>query len=1057
MDASGGLVMKQKDAELIQQILAGNQDAFTPLVNKYQKGVHALAWRKIGDFHIAQEITQDAFLKAYQKLGTLKSYDLFGGWLYVIASNLCLDWLRKNPPPEQSLEVTDVSEVNQVSYSRYIAGKQTAEADEARREVVKKLLQKLPESERTVMTLHYLGEMTIKTISEFLGVSPNTVKSRLSRARNRLKKEEDMIRQNLGSFQLPANLTETIMREVSRLIPTGPAASKPVLPWALSAASAVLIFLLMGVGTQYLSRFQKPYNLNATSEPTVDLIEALFVVDTPAKPAVRNQAGSTATPGKSPGAGQQPDAKLFAAALVDAAEKLTPTPQWTQTKGPEGGIVNTLFTTSSGDIYAGTLTSLYKLTEDSRAWKHVNMRSGTSQNLQDWLAGAMQLAEHGDSLYLATDAEVLASVDNSEAWHSLGAHPGGPPRGFAVTDAGFYLALMEGVYYSKDGKTSWGVLKDGMEADKIRALAAVENTVFAGTSSGLYRLNAEKWELLTVGPADKPEQKLTIHALAAEAHRLYVAAGWEFTNQGGDRKTIITGANWWSLYRSTDLGDTWYAIDPRKKLENEREPKGGVRIQSPLDGKNSTQMDWTYANFRIITTKGRVMVADSQELFYSVNAGETWTAVDLKNRATTDKIAPPIVMLDANTFYRGTQSGLLRTTDAGKSWREFNTGLAGATVMELFAINGKLYALSMNGFVTSTDGGESWITPAIDGPDKLGASGMPMMETFNNTLYVKSMVGMAPQILRLSIADEKMIPIPGIPMVFEKPAPEQQVLNDLENQLEAKSVKKSVKALTEALEDIGKQDLENGKAPNLEEIDLELLNETINKPFTEAFADAMVPMFGNFAVSGETYYVEYKQKLFRWKPGETEWYNTGLVDSAENIFATMFSTPFDYSGGISTVTNMMDSMGFKIAVSGDTVYVAQRDGHLSQSFDEGETWNDVTQEIPFSFAAFNAITFAESTIYVATDKGVAHSSDGVNWREATDAEGNPLVVEKFAVEGTTMYGTTGQYVYQLKANSDTWKQVTPEIPDAVLSFVVDSNTLYVGTSSSGVLRFTLGE
>jgi len=1048
--------MKQKDAELIQRILAGDQDAFTPLVNKYQKGVHALAWRKIGDFHIAQEITQDAFLKAYQKLGTLKSYDLFGGWLYVIASNLCLDYLRKNPPPEQSLEVTDVSEVNQVSYSRYIAGKQTAEADEARREVVKKLLQKLPESERTVMTLHYLGEMTIKTISEFLGVSPNTVKSRLSRARNRLKKEEDMIRQNLGSFQLPTNLTETIMREVSRLVPVGPAGNKPVLPWALSAASAVLIFLLMGVGTQYLSRFQKPYNLDATSEPTVDLIEALFVVDTPAKPAVRNQAGRSAIPGRNPGAGQQSDARRFAAALVDETEVPIPEPQWTQTKGPEGGIVNSLFTTSAGDIYAGTPTSLYKLTEDSRAWKHVNMRSGTSQNLQDWFVGAMQLAEHGDRLYLATDTEILASENNGEAWHSLGTHPEGSPRGFAVTDAGFYLALINGVYYSKDGKTSWGVLKDGMEVEKVRVLTAVENTVFAGTSSGLYRLNAEKWELLTVGPADKPGQKLTIHALAAEAHRLYVAAGWELTNQIGDRKTIMTGPNWWSLYRSTDLGDTWYAIDPRKKLENEREPKGGVRFQFPLDGKNSTQMDWTYANFRIITTKGKVMVADSQELFYSVNAGETWTAVDLKNRVATDRIAPPIVMLDANTFYRGTQSGLLRTTNAGESWREFNTGLAGATVMDLFAINGKLYAGSMNGFVTSTNGGESWIPFAYDSPKpgRAGTSFMPTMETFNNTLYVKDIVGMAPQILRLSIADEKMIPISGIPMVFEKPVPERQVLNnDLENQLEAKSVK----SFTDALEDIGKQDLENGKAPNLEDIDLEQLNETINKPFAGAFADAMAPMFGNFAVSGETYYVEYKQKLFRWKPGETEWYNTGLVDSAENIFATLLSKPFDYSGGASAIANMMDSMGFKIAVSGNTVYVARRDGHLSQSFDEGETWNDVTQEMPFSFAEFNAIIFAGSTFYVATDKGVAHSSDGANWRAATDAEGNPIVVEKFAVEGTTVYGTAGQYVYQLKAGSNTWKQVTPEIPDAVLSFVVDSNTLYVGTSSSGVLRFTLDE
>ena len=1044
--------MIQNDAQLIQRTLEGDENAFGALVKKYQKGVHALAWRKVGDFHVAQEITQDAFLKAYQKLSTLKNRNAFSGWVYVIVARMSKDWLRKNRLPMDPLDTTDISEVDQVSYSRYTAEKQAVEADETRREIVKELLKKLPESERTVVTLHYLGEMTVKAVAEFLGVSQNTVKSRLNRARNRLRKEEDMIQQNLGSFQLPANLTENIMREVSRIAPIAPATNKPVLPWALSAASAVLIFLLIGVGTQYLSRFQKPYNLNATSEPTVDLIEAVFVVDTPAKPAVRNQAGSSAIPGRSPGAGQQPDAQRFAAALLDETEVPTPEPQWTQTKGPEGGIVNSLFTTSSGDIYAGTPTSLYKLTADSRAWKHVNMRSGASLNLQDWFAGAVQLAEHDDRLYLATDTEVLASVDNGETWNSLGTHPEGPPRGFAVTDAGFYLALMNGVYHAKDGKTPWEVLKDGMDVEKIRALTAVGNTVFAGTDSGLYRLNAEKWELLTVGPADKPEQKLTIHALAAEAHRLYVAAGWEFTNQLGDRQTIITGANWWSLYRSTDLGDTWYAIDPKKKLENERESKGGVRFQFPVPGKDSKQMDWTYANFRIITAKGRVMVADSQELFYSVNAGETWTSVDLKNRAATDNIAPPIVMLDANTFYRGTQSGLLRTTDAGKSWREFNTGLAGTTVMKLFAINGKLYALSMNGLVTSTDGGESWIVPPPDdnpGPGRSGSSFMPMMETFNNTLYMKDIVNMAPQILRLSIADGKMTPIPGIPMIFEKPVPEEQVLNNA-NPLEEKNGKAFVDSITE----LGKQDLENGKAPNLEDIDLEKLNETMN-PFERGFADAMAPMFGNFAVSGETYYVEYKQKLFRWKTGETEWYNTGLVDSAENVWATMFSEPFDYSGGASVFANMMDSMGFKIAVSGDTVYVARRDGHLSQSFDEGETWNDVTQNLPFSFTAFNAITFAGPTLYVATDKGVAYSNDGVTWHATTDVEGEPVVTEQFAVEGTTVYGIVGQHVYQLKENSDTWKRVTPEIPDSVLEFVVDRNVLYVGTSSSGVLRFTL--
>ncbi len=1039
--------MIQNDAELIQRTLAGDQDAFGLLVKKYQKGVHALAWRKIGDFHVAQEITQDAFLKAYQKLGTLKNHHAFSGWVYVIVAHLSRDWLRKNRLPMDPLDTTDVSEVDQVSYSRYTAEKQAAEADETRREIVKELLKKLPESERTVVTLHYLGEMTVKAVAEFLGVSQNTVKSRLSRARNRLRKEEDMIQQNLGSFQLPANLTKNIMREVSRIAPTAPAANKPMLPWALSAASAVLIFLLMGVGTQYLSRFQKPYNLNATSEPTVDLIEAVFVYDSPAKPAVRNQAGSSTTPGRNLGAGQQPDARRFAAALIDDTEVPTPKPQWTQTKGPEGGIVNGLFTTNSGDIYAGTPTSLYKLTADTRAWKHVNSRSASSLNLQDWMVGAIQMAGHGDTLYLATDTEVLASVDNGETWHSLGAHPEGPPRGFAVTDAGFYLALINGVYHSKDGKTSWVMLKDGMEVEKVRALAAVENTVFAGTDSGLYRLNGEKWELLTVGPADKPEQKLTIHALAAEAHRLYVAAGREVTTGfGAQFKSIITGEDWWSLYRSTDLGETWYDIDPRERTENERKPKGGFSMQFPVRSKDSEPIDFTYSNIKIITAEGRVMLADSRELFYSVNAGETWTAVDLKNRFATDKIAPPIVMLDAKTFYRGTQSGLLRTTDAGESWREFNTGLAGTTVMHLFVLSGKLHAGTMDGFVTSTDGGESWVPL----PKGIGDNAIKVAE-FGGNLYAKDINDMSPQILRLSIPDGKFTHISGMPVLFQKGDPVD---------LTALMEQESNKILSEALKDAGELDPENGKVPNLEDIDLEQLNqlnEKMGEVMQENVATFMMPAFGNFAVSGDTYYMEYGQKLFRWKPGMTEWHDTGLVDSAENVFATMFSTPFDYSGGISTITNMMDSMGFKIAVSGNTVYVAKRDGHLSQSFDEGETWNDVTRNLPFSFAEFNAIAFAGPTVYVATDKGVAYSSDGATWHTATDVEGEQIVTEKLTVAGTTVYGIVGQHVYQLKENSDTWKRVTPEIPDSVLSFAVDGNALYVGTFSSGVLRFVLDE
>ena len=1034
--------MEQKDTELIQQVLQGDQEAFGLLVKKYQKGVHALAWRKIGDFHIAQEITQDAFFKAYQKLGTLKNHNLFAGWIYVIASRLCSDWFQQNSLPEQSLEVTDISEVNQVSYSQYITEKQATDAHETRREIVKELLQKLPESERTVMTLHYLGEMTIKTIAEFLGVSPNTVKSRLSRARNRLKKEEHVIQQNLGSFQLPAQLTEYIMREISRITPTAPTASKPVVPWVLSAASAVLIFLLMGVGTQYLSRFQKPYDLNATSERTVEIIEAAFVLDSPAKPAVRNQAGNSATPGRSPGAGQRPDARLFAAA-INETEVSTPKPHWIQTKGPEGGLVNRLFTTTSGDIYAGTPTSLYKLADDARTWKLVNTRNANSLNIQEWITGGIQMTEHGDMLYLATDTEVLASTDKGETWDSLGPHPEGAPRGFVVTDAGFYLAFIESVYFSKDGKASWIPLKDNLEAEKIRALVAVENTVFVGTDSGLYRLNAETWELLSIGPADVHGEKPVIHALAASKHRLYVAAGKEVTTQSG---SLVTSDSWWSLYRSTNLGDTWYAIDPRKKTENERKPKGGFSIQFPLPGANSTPVDFTYSNFKIITSGAKVMLAHPRELFYSVNAGETWTSLDLKDRsAGMNNIAPPIVMLDPNTFYKGSQTGIYRTTDAGESWHQLNTGLAGTTVMDLFSVNGRLYTSGMDGLATSTDGGESWIPFTANAS---AMSGISVFRKFDDVLYMKGMAVMNPQILRLSTEDNKFIPIPRIPKIPEKV---DYLNNNLTNQLN----QKNDNAALDVLRNINKQDTEKGKT--LDAKDIEKASEAANQMIQESIGTTMTSMFGDFSVSGETYYVEHKQKLFRWKSGTDTWYNTGLVDSGENVLSNLMSTPFDYSAGISLFGNIRDSMSFKIAVSGKTVYVGKRDGHLSQSFDEGEIWNDVTSDLPFPVEKFNAIAFAGSTVYVATDKGVAYSNDGTQWHEIVDIGGSPLVIEKIVVDGTKVYGTSGQYVYRLKENSDTWKRVTPEIPDTVLSFDVDGNTLYVGTSSSGVLRFTIDE
>ena len=153
---------REDDVQLIHAVLSGDDAAFNILVEKYQKSVHALAWQKIGDFHYAEEITQDTFLLAYQKLSTLKNPSKFSGWLYVIANRLCLKWLRKQKPEKQlqSLEDTPMEEMAETAYAHYVSEQRETEATEHRFEIVKKLLEKLPEGERTVMTLHYLGEMT---------------------------------------------------------------------------------------------------------------------------------------------------------------------------------------------------------------------------------------------------------------------------------------------------------------------------------------------------------------------------------------------------------------------------------------------------------------------------------------------------------------------------------------------------------------------------------------------------------------------------------------------------------------------------------------------------------------------------------------------------------------------------------------------------------------------------------------------------------------------------------------------------------------------------------
>ena len=965
--------MKNEDAQLVNQFLTGNEDAFTTLVKKYQKSVHALAWRKVGDFHIAEELTQDTFLKAYRKLTTLKNPNQFAGWLYVIADRLCIDWHRNQKPPIESLETTSGEEIEESSYRHYEDEQREEASVEHRRGRVKDLLEKLPESERTVVTLHYLGEMTSKAISEFLGVSPNTVRSRLQRARNRLKEQENMIQETLGSVHLPTTFTENIMKQVTNIKPIPPVNSKPFVPWVISATTAIFIFLIMGVGSQHLARFQKPYNLNAQSETTVEIIDAPIVLDTRAKPDLRNQAGRFDTTGKRKGAGPQiSEPVMLAAAQVEKETRPSTKQQWVQVSGPEeGASVSGLLASSWGDVYAASRIGIYRLAPDASAWTLVSPLPPEASVDNH----GIRMAERNDTLYLVFPNGVFASKDSGKTWVKLGGRPEGRAIGLVITDDAFYLAFRddEGIFRSTDGGKQWTSLDNKIADSGVNAIAAVENTVFVGTNEGLYRLRSETSEKLQL------DTTKAIRSLSVSGNNLYVGTGLDLnqlkTEEGRkayfekrmEELTSNTNVRQWEIFHSTTLGESWTDITPT----------------------STSHMMRASSSTKVVST-GNAVLALGMINFRSTDMGKTWTEFGFNSDEMMMDISPAVAV-DENTIFKTGPSELKRSTDGGESWHLFTDGIVGINVFNLVGFKNELYTPVSKSIAKSSDGGESWNKLTVSSGDLTLKPAekdtfliSPKFAIGDGVLYVASF-SLVPEhqmrIFRLSANGNVLVPIQGIPAL--EGAPSTEDIKDWADKL---------------------------------------------------FRFDIFP--GAFAVSGETVYAEYTRQLLRWKRGESKWFNTGLVDT-------------------DSADKSDDSMrGFKLAVSEETVYVGKRDGHLFQSLDSGNTWKDLTSNLPLAFRHFNQIIFAGSTVYVATDASVLTSEDGEHWRAITDTAGTHTIIDRMAVAGMTVYGAGDDSVYELNTR-DEWEKVSPEVPDSVKALVVNGDQLYIVTEHRGMFHVSL--
>ena len=133
--------------------------------------------------------------------------------LNAIATRRCLAWFREKRSNTQLSENISSATRQSDPYSRYISGEQAKAAAQELREMIKKWLLKLQESERTVVTLHYFDGLSCDDIATFLGVTTNTIKSRLNRARNRLKENESLLQSVFDNFQFFAILNEMAKME----------------------------------------------------------------------------------------------------------------------------------------------------------------------------------------------------------------------------------------------------------------------------------------------------------------------------------------------------------------------------------------------------------------------------------------------------------------------------------------------------------------------------------------------------------------------------------------------------------------------------------------------------------------------------------------------------------------------------------------------------------------------------------------------------------------------------------------------------------------------------
>ncbi len=179
---------REQEAQIVRRVLEGDVNAFEDLVTEHEKGVYAIAQRMTGNAEDAADMTQETFIKAYNSLSSFRGDSKFSVWLYRIATNVCLDFLRsrsRKPTVSLSVEDDDGEETQMDIADESQSPEQLLERG-LTRDAVRRGLKSLSPEYRQILLLREIQGLSYEEIAEALVLEVGTVKSRIFRARKRL-------------------------------------------------------------------------------------------------------------------------------------------------------------------------------------------------------------------------------------------------------------------------------------------------------------------------------------------------------------------------------------------------------------------------------------------------------------------------------------------------------------------------------------------------------------------------------------------------------------------------------------------------------------------------------------------------------------------------------------------------------------------------------------------------------------------------------------------------------------------------------------------------------